>query len=165
MSIRVCYLLYASGYINMAYSQCDALWNETCSPWGFSLQLCGFMEKYGGTGVIPHVQTSSNKENRCTDGLNRYLQTLQSSQSATPGQFPVRTMCITQEGTHQKVFMYPTYLETHIITGDLLGIMMTIKLLIQIIGQEASLQCLIYRLSQTELIIVRWPEIPLAYFA
>uniref|UniRef100_A0A667Z594 ATP-dependent DNA helicase DDX11 n=1 Tax=Myripristis murdjan TaxID=586833 RepID=A0A667Z594_9TELE len=50
--------------------------------------LCGFMEKYGGTGVTPHVQTSSNKENRCTDGLNRYLQTLQSSQSTTPGQFP-----------------------------------------------------------------------------
>ncbi|XP_029909054.1 ATP-dependent DNA helicase DDX11 [Myripristis murdjan] len=49
-----------------------------------SRKLCGFMEKYGGTGVTPHVQTSSNKENRCTDGLNRYLQTLQSSQSTTP---------------------------------------------------------------------------------
>uniref|UniRef100_A0A667ZDY7 ATP-dependent DNA helicase DDX11 n=1 Tax=Myripristis murdjan TaxID=586833 RepID=A0A667ZDY7_9TELE len=51
-----------------------------------SRKLCGFMEKYGGTGVTPHVQTSSNKENRCTDGLNRYLQTLQSSQSTTPDQ-------------------------------------------------------------------------------
>uniref|UniRef100_A0A667YSY2 ATP-dependent DNA helicase DDX11 n=1 Tax=Myripristis murdjan TaxID=586833 RepID=A0A667YSY2_9TELE len=50
-----------------------------------SRKLCGFMEKYGGTGVTPHVQTSSNKENRCTDGLNRYLQTLQSSQTDQKG--------------------------------------------------------------------------------
>ncbi|KAM4618264.1 ATP-dependent DNA helicase DDX11 [Polymixia lowei] len=50
-----------------------------------SRKLCGFMEKYAGTGVTPHTQTnsqaqSSNKENRRTEGLNRYLQTLQNSQ-------------------------------------------------------------------------------------
>ncbi|XP_071385623.1 ATP-dependent DNA helicase DDX11 isoform X1 [Centroberyx affinis] len=49
-----------------------------------SRKLCGFMEKYAGTGVNPHTHTSSNKENRRTEGLNRYLQTLQSSQSAAP---------------------------------------------------------------------------------
>lgn len=50
-----------------------------------SLQLGGFVEKYAGAGVSLHTQTSSNKENRRTEGLNRYLQTLQSNQSAAPG--------------------------------------------------------------------------------
>lgn len=49
-----------------------------------SRKLCGFIEKYAGTGVTSHTQTtqtqSANKENRRTEGLNRYLQTLQSSQ-------------------------------------------------------------------------------------
>ncbi|XP_034032472.1 ATP-dependent DNA helicase DDX11 [Thalassophryne amazonica] len=44
-----------------------------------SRKLGGFMEKYSGSGVTPHTLTSSNKENRRTEGLNRYLQTLQSS--------------------------------------------------------------------------------------
>uniref|UniRef100_A0A674BR86 ATP-dependent DNA helicase DDX11 n=1 Tax=Salmo trutta TaxID=8032 RepID=A0A674BR86_SALTR len=47
-----------------------------------SRKLCGFIEKYAGTGVTSHTQTtqtqSANKENRRTEGLNRYLQTLQS---------------------------------------------------------------------------------------
>ncbi|XP_075998011.1 ATP-dependent DNA helicase DDX11 [Genypterus blacodes] len=49
-----------------------------------SRKLCGFMEKYAGSGVSLHTQTTSNKENRRTEGLNRYLQTLQSIQSAAP---------------------------------------------------------------------------------
>uniref|UniRef100_A0A8C7RW65 ATP-dependent DNA helicase DDX11 n=1 Tax=Oncorhynchus mykiss TaxID=8022 RepID=A0A8C7RW65_ONCMY len=52
-----------------------------------SRKLCGFIEKYAGTGVTSHTQTShtqtANKENRRTEGLNRYLQTLQKS---PPGQ-------------------------------------------------------------------------------
>uniref|UniRef100_A0A8C7GCA8 ATP-dependent DNA helicase DDX11 n=1 Tax=Oncorhynchus kisutch TaxID=8019 RepID=A0A8C7GCA8_ONCKI len=55
-----------------------------------SRKLCGFIEKYAGTGVTSHTQTSqtqtqtANKENRRTEGLNRYLQTLQSK--SPPGQ-------------------------------------------------------------------------------
>ncbi|XP_041794600.1 ATP-dependent DNA helicase DDX11 isoform X1 [Chelmon rostratus] len=49
-----------------------------------SRKLGGFVEKYAGTGVSLHTQSSSNKENRRTEGLNRYLQTLQSNQSAVP---------------------------------------------------------------------------------
>ncbi|XP_053742276.1 ATP-dependent DNA helicase DDX11 isoform X1 [Synchiropus splendidus] len=48
-----------------------------------SRKLGGFVEKYAGSGVSPHTP-SNNKENRRTDGLNRYLQTLQSSQSPSP---------------------------------------------------------------------------------
>uniref|UniRef100_A0A671VRG8 ATP-dependent DNA helicase DDX11 n=1 Tax=Sparus aurata TaxID=8175 RepID=A0A671VRG8_SPAAU len=46
------------------------------------LPIClgGFVEKYAGSGVSLHVQSGSNKENRRTEGLNRYLQTLQSNQ-------------------------------------------------------------------------------------
>ncbi|KAF7670341.1 hypothetical protein LDENG_00018830 [Lucifuga dentata] len=51
-----------------------------------SRKLCGFTEKYGGSGVSLHTQTSSNKENQRTEGLNRYLQTLQSSQSSAAEQ-------------------------------------------------------------------------------
>lgn len=43
------------------------------------------MEKYAGSGVTLHPQSSSNKENRRTEGLNRYLQTLQSKQSTATG--------------------------------------------------------------------------------
>ncbi|CAL8263560.1 unnamed protein product [Merluccius merluccius] len=47
-----------------------------------SRKLCGFIEKYSGSGVMPHPQPSGlNKENRRTEGLGRYLQTLQKSQS------------------------------------------------------------------------------------
>lgn len=49
------------------------------------LQLGGFVEKYAGSGVTLHPQSSSNKENRRTEGLNRYLQTLQSNQSTVTG--------------------------------------------------------------------------------
>ncbi|KAI3371375.1 hypothetical protein L3Q82_023967, partial [Scortum barcoo] len=49
-----------------------------------SRKLVGFVEKYAGSGVSLHTQSSSNKENRRTEGLNRYLQTLQSSQSSVP---------------------------------------------------------------------------------
>ncbi|XP_060891263.1 ATP-dependent DNA helicase DDX11 isoform X1 [Labrus mixtus] len=49
-----------------------------------SRKLVSFVEKYAGSGVSLHTQSSSNKENRRTEGLNRYLQTLQSSQSASP---------------------------------------------------------------------------------
>ncbi|KAM8751701.1 ATP-dependent DNA helicase DDX11 isoform 1-T1 [Acanthopagrus schlegelii] len=47
-----------------------------------SRKLGGFVEKYAGSGVSLHVQSGSNKENRRTEGLNRYLQTLQSNQGA-----------------------------------------------------------------------------------
>ncbi|XP_062276956.1 ATP-dependent DNA helicase DDX11 [Scomber scombrus] len=46
-----------------------------------SRKLGSFVEKYAGSGVSVHTQSSSNKENRRTEGLNRYLQTLQSNQS------------------------------------------------------------------------------------
>ncbi|XP_051808029.1 ATP-dependent DNA helicase DDX11 [Acanthochromis polyacanthus] len=49
-----------------------------------SRKLGGFVEKYAGSGVILHAQSSSNKENRRTEGLNRYLQNLQSNQSSAP---------------------------------------------------------------------------------
>ncbi|CAL8358727.1 unnamed protein product [Lota lota] len=48
-------------------------------------KLCGFIEKYAGSGVTPYPQPSGqtpgslNKENRRTEGLSRYLQTLQKS--------------------------------------------------------------------------------------
>uniref|UniRef100_A0A3Q0T5Z2 DEAD/H (Asp-Glu-Ala-Asp/His) box helicase 11 n=1 Tax=Amphilophus citrinellus TaxID=61819 RepID=A0A3Q0T5Z2_AMPCI len=45
-----------------------------------SRKLAGFAEKYAGSGVTLHTQNSVNKENRRTEGLNRYLQTLQSNQ-------------------------------------------------------------------------------------
>lgn len=48
-------------------------------------QLCGFVEKYAGSGVSLHTQSSSNKENRRTEGLNRFLQNLQSNQSSAQG--------------------------------------------------------------------------------
>uniref|UniRef100_A0A671VWC9 ATP-dependent DNA helicase DDX11 n=1 Tax=Sparus aurata TaxID=8175 RepID=A0A671VWC9_SPAAU len=51
-----------------------------------SRKLGGFVEKYAGSGVSLHVQSGSNKENRRTEGLNRYLQTLQSNQGAATGQ-------------------------------------------------------------------------------
>uniref|UniRef100_A0A8C9X0U3 DEAD/H (Asp-Glu-Ala-Asp/His) box helicase 11 n=1 Tax=Sander lucioperca TaxID=283035 RepID=A0A8C9X0U3_SANLU len=51
-----------------------------------SRKLGGFVEKYAGLGVSLHTPSSSNKENRRTEGLNRYLQTLQSNQSTLPGQ-------------------------------------------------------------------------------
>ncbi|KAL7401885.1 hypothetical protein ABVT39_005918 [Epinephelus coioides] len=49
-----------------------------------SRKLSGFVEKYAGSGVSVHTQSSSNKENRRTEGLHRYLQTLQSNQSTAP---------------------------------------------------------------------------------
>ncbi|XP_061577917.1 ATP-dependent DNA helicase DDX11 [Cololabis saira] len=49
-----------------------------------SRKLGGFVEKYAGSGVALHIQSSSNKENRRTEGLNRYLQALQSNQSSAP---------------------------------------------------------------------------------
>ncbi|TNN00895.1 hypothetical protein fugu_012141 [Takifugu bimaculatus] len=45
-------------------------------------KLGGFVEKYAGTGMTLHPQSCSNKENRRTQGLNHYLQTLQSSRTA-----------------------------------------------------------------------------------
>uniref|UniRef100_A0A8C2WE63 DEAD/H (Asp-Glu-Ala-Asp/His) box helicase 11 n=1 Tax=Cyclopterus lumpus TaxID=8103 RepID=A0A8C2WE63_CYCLU len=49
-----------------------------------SRKLVGFVEKYAGSGVSLHTPSSSNKENRRTEGLNRYLQTLQSTQINAP---------------------------------------------------------------------------------
>ncbi|XP_067445735.1 ATP-dependent DNA helicase DDX11 [Thunnus thynnus] len=49
-----------------------------------SRKLGGFVEKYAGSGVSVHTQSSSNKENRRTEGLNRYLQTLQNNQNPAP---------------------------------------------------------------------------------
>ncbi|XP_029378350.1 ATP-dependent DNA helicase DDX11 isoform X2 [Echeneis naucrates] len=53
-----------------------------------SRKLGGFVEKYAGSGVSLHTQSSSNKENRRTVGLNRFLQTLQTSQSTAPVSSP-----------------------------------------------------------------------------
>uniref|UniRef100_A0AAX7TS85 Helicase ATP-binding domain-containing protein n=1 Tax=Astatotilapia calliptera TaxID=8154 RepID=A0AAX7TS85_ASTCA len=44
-----------------------------------SRKLGGFVEKYAGSGVTLHTHCN-NKENRRTEGLNRYLQTLQTDQ-------------------------------------------------------------------------------------
>nr|XP_020467998.1 ATP-dependent DNA helicase DDX11-like [Monopterus albus] len=49
-----------------------------------SRKLGGFVEKYAGSGVSLQTHSNSNKENRRTEGLNRYLQTLQSNQSTAP---------------------------------------------------------------------------------
>ncbi|XP_019745923.1 ATP-dependent DNA helicase DDX11 isoform X2 [Hippocampus comes] len=47
-------------------------------------KLGGFVEKYVGSGVTPHTPIGSNKENRRTEGLNRYLQSLHGTQSTAP---------------------------------------------------------------------------------
>lgn len=47
-----------------------------------SRKLGGFVEKYAGAGVSVHFH-NTNKENRCIDGLNRYLQGLQSNHAAS----------------------------------------------------------------------------------
>lgn len=60
-----------------------------------ALQLGGFVEKYAGSGVSVHAQGAANKENRRTDGLNRYLQALQSNQGASPGQRAVGSYHLT----------------------------------------------------------------------
>ncbi|CAI5664321.1 ATP-dependent DNA helicase DDX11 [Oreochromis niloticus] len=52
-----------------------------------SRKLGGFVEKYAGSGVTLHTHSCNNKENRRTEGLNRYLQTLQSNQN--PGTVPL----------------------------------------------------------------------------
>ncbi|KAM9755051.1 ATP-dependent DNA helicase DDX11 [Menidia menidia] len=49
-----------------------------------SRKLGGFVEKYVGSGVTLQTQTSCNKENRRTEGLNRYIQTLQSNRGSAP---------------------------------------------------------------------------------
>uniref|UniRef100_A0A669DRZ3 ATP-dependent DNA helicase DDX11 n=1 Tax=Oreochromis niloticus TaxID=8128 RepID=A0A669DRZ3_ORENI len=51
-----------------------------------SRKLGGFVEKYAGSGVTLHTHSCNNKENRRTEGLNRYLQTLQSNQNPGTGQ-------------------------------------------------------------------------------
>ncbi|XP_047204207.1 ATP-dependent DNA helicase DDX11 isoform X1 [Girardinichthys multiradiatus] len=48
-----------------------------------SRKLGGFVEKYSGSGVTLHVQNSSNKENRRTEGLSRYLQALKTNSTST----------------------------------------------------------------------------------
>uniref|UniRef100_A0A3Q2DTL7 DEAD/H (Asp-Glu-Ala-Asp/His) box helicase 11 n=1 Tax=Cyprinodon variegatus TaxID=28743 RepID=A0A3Q2DTL7_CYPVA len=48
--------------------------------------LGGFVEKYAGSGVMLHAQSTSNKENRRTEGLNRYLETLKKNPTSAPGQ-------------------------------------------------------------------------------
>ncbi|XP_054631210.1 ATP-dependent DNA helicase DDX11 isoform X1 [Dunckerocampus dactyliophorus] len=49
-----------------------------------SRKLGGFVEKYAGSGMSVHTPIRSNKENRSTEGLSRYLQSLQSNQSMAP---------------------------------------------------------------------------------
>ncbi|XP_077424746.1 ATP-dependent DNA helicase DDX11 [Vanacampus margaritifer] len=49
-----------------------------------SRKLGGFVEKYVGSGVTPHTPVGSQKENRRTEGLNRYLQSLHGNQSTAP---------------------------------------------------------------------------------
>ncbi|XP_075894013.1 ATP-dependent DNA helicase DDX11 [Nelusetta ayraudi] len=49
-----------------------------------SRKLGGFVEKYAGSGVCLHTQIGSNKENRRTEGLNRFLQNLQNNPSTEP---------------------------------------------------------------------------------
>ncbi|XP_061630214.1 ATP-dependent DNA helicase DDX11 [Phyllopteryx taeniolatus] len=49
-----------------------------------SRKLGGFVDKYVGSGVSPHTHVCSKKENRRTEGLNRYLQSLHGKQSTTP---------------------------------------------------------------------------------
>uniref|UniRef100_A0A673C0J7 ATP-dependent DNA helicase DDX11 n=1 Tax=Sphaeramia orbicularis TaxID=375764 RepID=A0A673C0J7_9TELE len=51
-----------------------------------SRKLSGFVEKYAGSGVSLQTHSSSNKENRRTEGLNLYLQTLQNKQITSPDQ-------------------------------------------------------------------------------
>ncbi|CAL8296622.1 unnamed protein product, partial [Boreogadus saida] len=67
-------------------------------------KLCGFVEKYAGSGVTPRPQTPRpqtprpqtprpqtpgglNQENRRTEGLSRFLQALQNGPAAPPGQY------------------------------------------------------------------------------
>ncbi|XP_056334516.1 ATP-dependent DNA helicase DDX11 [Danio aesculapii] len=50
-----------------------------------SRKLCGFAEKYEGSGINTH-SSSKNKENRRTEGLGRFLQTLQSKPTDVPEQ-------------------------------------------------------------------------------
>ncbi|XP_076848870.1 ATP-dependent DNA helicase DDX11 isoform X2 [Brachyhypopomus gauderio] len=48
-----------------------------------SRKLCGFAEKYEGSGVTTH-SAFTNKENRRTEGLGHFLQNLQSKAAAPP---------------------------------------------------------------------------------
>ncbi|XP_072551300.1 ATP-dependent DNA helicase DDX11 [Salminus brasiliensis] len=50
-----------------------------------SRKLCGFVEKYEGSGVSTH-SSAVNKENRHTEGLGRFLQSLQTKPAAPPEQ-------------------------------------------------------------------------------
>ncbi|KAG9272975.1 ATP-dependent DNA helicase DDX11 [Astyanax mexicanus] len=50
-----------------------------------SRKLCGFVEKYEGNGVNTH-SNSVNKENRNTEGLGRFLQSLQNKPAAAAEQ-------------------------------------------------------------------------------
>ncbi|XP_035257823.1 ATP-dependent DNA helicase DDX11 isoform X2 [Anguilla anguilla] len=58
-----------------------------------SRKLCGFVERYQGAGV---KVSSSNKENRRTEGLAHFLQALQSGQQAQPVPTPDQT--VAEEG-------------------------------------------------------------------
>ncbi|KAM9815512.1 ATP-dependent DNA helicase DDX11 isoform 1-T1 [Syngnathus typhle] len=49
-----------------------------------SKKLGSFVEKYAGSGMTPHTPVSSAKENRRTEGLHRYLQSLHGNESAAP---------------------------------------------------------------------------------
>uniref|UniRef100_A0A6Q2YT93 Helicase ATP-binding domain-containing protein n=1 Tax=Esox lucius TaxID=8010 RepID=A0A6Q2YT93_ESOLU len=76
-----------------------------------SRKLCGFIEKYAGTGVTSHTQTQSDKkENRRTEGLNRYLQALQTSQqelAASPMmQIEGFFMALTNTNTDGRVMLH-----------------------------------------------------------
>lgn len=64
------------------------VWLIYQKDWGshVCLQLGGFVEKYAGSGVMLHAQSTSNKENRRTEGLNRYLETLKKNPISAPGQ-------------------------------------------------------------------------------
>ncbi|KAI1882536.1 hypothetical protein AGOR_G00251760 [Albula goreensis] len=58
-----------------------------------SRKLCGFVERYQGAGVKVNV---SNKENRRTEGLGRFLQALQSGQPPQP--VPTPDQKVAEEG-------------------------------------------------------------------
>ncbi|KAG9337298.1 hypothetical protein JZ751_028866 [Albula glossodonta] len=58
-----------------------------------SRKLCGFVERYQGAGVKVNV---SNKENRRTEGLGRFLQALQSGQPQQP--VPTPDQKVAEEG-------------------------------------------------------------------
>uniref|UniRef100_A0A3B5MS22 DEAD/H (Asp-Glu-Ala-Asp/His) box helicase 11 n=1 Tax=Xiphophorus couchianus TaxID=32473 RepID=A0A3B5MS22_9TELE len=72
-----------------------------------SRKLGGFVEKYAGSGVTLHTHSSSNKENRRTGGLNRYLQPPDASSFNTDGRVVLQKQGTLSESSVKFLLLNP----------------------------------------------------------